>query len=794
MLYKTIPIMERADGSLQIDTNKVKLTQGDYNFNINYFTKEDYSDVSPIVNVQVSFRRKDGQQTGWLPLTHIRGNQYIINLKSTWFTKVEGSMYVTFRVFQTTSSNVNLIINTTSGTLIVNPTYAFNTPEPDIIPSEFEIYMSQTNEAIEDLRNDLALSQLGKGIFDNEQELLATYPNGADYPEGTWAVLLSTNTVWLYNSTTKTWYNSNRDVTDIFDLDDKVYRFAKQLYEESLNLLYGLLTITGKSQNNVTYSLSNGTLNVNGTPSANTFEYLTDYITLKAGTYFFTFESEKVTGCRLVTGDGSSTATIAEKNKPFTLTTDRNDIRVQMRLGSGSSFDGATYTNFGILEGDWTGKTLPNYGEYNAKSHITNTQAEFLKDENEKKSNIFDLEHSTYKDGQAYTTGGTLAYWNGYCRFEDYVKVKENTNYSLAINGLTNIYSTIVYYNSNQSVISQVGISNGKFTTPSNCAYIRFACQKLRTEITSIMLNEGDYIGTFDYNSSSHITNPQADFLKNENERSLNELKIFQTSGTITQNGCTCTLNEDGTFTLNGAPTATAYFEFVYTFGVGTNAQTKSTINLDKTKTYNMSLHKISGSVGDASKCILNIGYLNNGSETLKAINLNDNNLNVSGYDGVGRAFIVCGTGIPFNNLVVGAMLVESDVMPTKFSGWEGPIIREKHIKPVLVWENGSKNSGFDGQDIDTSYVPSDCRVLIEFKGDTNNWRQRNYTEIYKDNQWGETIEVEISTTINGAQTCARRLYFLDHNKIRISVAYYSDGSTSKWSFVPTRIWYLPNI
>jgi hypothetical protein len=536
MLYKTIPIMERTDGSLQIDTNKVTLTQGDYNFNINYFTKEDYSDVSPVVNVQVSFRRKDGQQTGWLPLQHIRGNQYIINLKSSWFTNVPGNMYVTFRVFQTTSNNVNLIINTSSGTLVVNPISAFNTPEPDIIPSEFEIYMSQTNdkfkevdEELSDLRNDLSLSQLGKGIFDTEQELLKTYPNGVDYPDGTWAVLLNTNTVWLYDNTTKTWYNSYRDVTDIFDLDDKVYRFAKQLYEDSANL-FDINSLISSTSNACTSTISDGTIN---TIATGNWAYKLYYLSgLEIGkTYTLSFkcvkggnsESQIFIGNE-VNVDSASYGRMwintTEKVQYATFTATTNILSITHYVSFADYTSGASITISDIMLNE--GEPLP-YKPYNAKMHITNSQAEFLKSEYDKGLNKFDLTNAISNDGEAYGENGETLYWGGYCRFTNYTEIKSNTNYVLSINDNINTYTTYAFYDINKNFISQTA-GNGKIITPANARYLRFACQKLRAKINTIMLNDGNEALPYHpfYGDIVRNGDREQQFLKNEYENVLN--------------------------------------------------------------------------------------------------------------------------------------------------------------------------------------------------------------------------------------------------------------------------------
>ena len=411
MIYKTIPIMERADGSLQIDSRNINLRQGDYNFKLQYSTYKDYSNYSPIVNVQVAFRRKDGQQTGWLPMTHIREKEYSINLKNSWFTKEAGILYMTFRVFQTNENNVQLIINTASASLPITPIAQFNPEEEDLLPSEFEVFQSQVNERLEDavyndnstlktftgstinpktiatqvtttkgtvqsdinkLYNDISLQKLGKGIFDNEQELLSTYPNGSNFPEGTWAVLLSTNTVWLYNSQTKQWYNSTRTITDIFELDDNVYKFAKQLYEESKNLfdISRLVLVKGG------INISNSTIAF--TSFANdSVNKLKDFSDLEAGkTYILTFNKSNAISNNYIYLVGSTTQWV--NGTAHTITQEELDNIIIL-------YGRNEYEN--IISEFMISEHGGEYNKYNQNRHITNNEAEFLKEEYEKSLN-----------------------------------------------------------------------------------------------------------------------------------------------------------------------------------------------------------------------------------------------------------------------------------------------------------------------------------------------------------------------------------------------------------------------
>ena len=489
MIYKTIPIVERADGSLQIDARNINLRQGDYNFKLQYSTNKDYSEYSPIVNVQVAFRRKDGQQTGWLPLQHIRANEYSINLKNTWFTKEAGILYMTFRVFQTSDTNVQLIINTASASLPITPIAQFNPEEEDLLPSEFEVFQSQVNERLEDavyndnstlktftgstinpktvatqvtttrgnvqsdinqLYNDISFQKLGKGIFDTEQELLSQYPNGSDFPEGTWAVLLSTNTVWLYNSQTKQWYNSTRTITDIFELDDKVYKFAKELMNDSLNLFKAELLqgidgiVVEDSGKTIKMPIVTG-----GNGSINTHIKLKDFCPdMVAGkTYYLKYTRNYNDNNNFIYLGGSASFWWNPGSKVIT----QEDLDGYLYVYTNRYTSGFTeqiiMTDFIIVEGS-TSESLPSeWKPYNPNRHITNSEAEFLKEEYEKSKNKFNINgeirnnHATHEiSGNQITVTGM---WYAYAK----VDVKPNTDYYLSVTPVSHTFvSNIAVY------------------------------------------------------------------------------------------------------------------------------------------------------------------------------------------------------------------------------------------------------------------------------------------------------------------------------------------------------------
>lgn len=761
MLYKTIPIMERTDGSLQIDTNKVTLTQGDYNFNINYFTKEDYSDVSPVVNVQVSFRRKDGQQTGWLPLKHIRGNQYTINLKSSWFTTVPGNMYVTFRVFQTNSNNVNLIINTSSGTLVISPTSAFNTPEPDIIPSEFEIYMSQTNEQLEDLRNDLALSQLGKGIFDNEQELLETYPNGVDYPDGTWAVLLSTNTVWLYNNETKTWYNSNRDVTDIFDLDDKVYRFAKQLYEESVNLFTNEVSdpqkwdvwfgYTSQLKPNTTYAMKVFNRQNIGNGILALYDNDTEIVDLVPNYQF---------------GDSGVFTT------PSNVTYGK---KYRFRLKGTNGDDNRVFSNVILVEGS----IIPNqFYQYNANRHITNEQADFLKNNFEEYKNEFDVfsfvENSKYLGGNVDLVSENSIDISAQSYIEDKTKLplnlKENTQYTLSFDytwiSNNNDYSSCglaIYYSDGTESgfgVNATALSGSKqWTTDANKTIVAISCDgwsysgELR--LSNIQLEEGTNKTSYaKYNQNRHITNRQACFLKNQYNKQLNLFNINVLPSSFGEQGSAIVNYETGTITITNQ----------YTNYVDVTLKQLAP-SLEAGKEYTLSANTTAN-----NRFIYLFGT--NGvwsyGET-RVVTESDLNSQIGFY---GNTASVGGI------VTIKEIQIEEGDKVTPYKTYQGGrFVQIEDIKLSKLWQNPTPGSGFDPKLI---YLPKNFKIGQKYRLAYSfgvNWPIQYYDFEFVDGDNTNIIDFFRAISTDNHFNMATRQFVCYNNVLDFGNCIYRDGS-----------------
>ena len=782
MIYKTIPIVERADGSLQIDARNINLRQGDYNFKLQYSTNKDYSEYSPIVNVQVAFRRKDGQQTGWLPMTHIRDKEYSINLKNTWFTKEAGILYMTFRVFQTNENNVQLIINTASASLPITPIAQFNPEEEDLLPSEFEVFQSQVNERLEDavyndnntlktftgstinpktvstqvtttrgtvqsdinqLYNDISLQKLGKGIFDNEQELLSQYPNGSNFPEGTWAVLLSTNTVWLYNSQTKQWYNSTRTITDIFELDDNVYKFAKQLYEESSNLFD---EETAYSARNYKLSKSGEEFSCNSNvfcigASGNSIGQYVINVPKNTTKLYFKFKAKSsdlnvvLTNMYLCTVDYDGVS----KNYAYNINRNVTNIYVEysgsvnlqrnvQKLGFTQYLTNSNNSTIYVKDFMISLDNVNYYQPYNPNRHITNEQAEYLKEEYDKILNLFDISETYVISNSANNatvniSGGKISYNTTYSNSASgQATIRFYIDNDMLENGKTYNVSSVVNYTLPEGASGQADLRLARSYLSTNSwggqdkkqtidkstyyyyfvLYLNLGAQTTTAgtytgEVSNIMLCEGEEPLPYQpYNSVSHITNPQADLLKSEWEKQLNNISI--NPETYFSVGVTLNFNDIG-YTLNGTATANFYRSTVL----------KTPI---KAGTYYIKVFT-SGSasgwvgtnfVGASGSVIYNVPVTLPWTKT------------VTFTEDVTKIDVGTNIDVVLNNFKVSFMLTKDLPDPSEALPWNGPIIHEKDITPVLLWKNGSPNSEFAEQTITTSNLQDFKNIIIKCK------------------------------------------------------------------------------
>ena len=176
MAYKIIPITQRKDGSLSIDTTNIKIKQGDYDsYQLAFESNHDIPDGT---FMQVSFRRADGQQSGYLTLTKISSTRLYLNMKNRWFTNVAGLLYMTFREKEITTQNVEKILKEQSISLMIYAESDFN-PIEDIIPSDFDVYKLEVDSKIS-TKLDKDFSKFENDTSIDGTELIPIYDKGAN--------------------------------------------------------------------------------------------------------------------------------------------------------------------------------------------------------------------------------------------------------------------------------------------------------------------------------------------------------------------------------------------------------------------------------------------------------------------------------------------------------------------------------------------------------------------------------------------------------------------------------------
>jgi hypothetical protein len=91
--------------------------------------------------------------------------------------------------------------------------------------------------------------------------------------------------------------------------------------------------------------------------------------------------------------------------------------------------------------------------------------------------NLFDETATPWGEKVAFNDAGEKVRWTGYVGIADYQPVVSNTTYAFSNSLDKAIYYGLVFYDADKNKISFVTASTRTFTTPANCAYIRFAIQ-----------------------------------------------------------------------------------------------------------------------------------------------------------------------------------------------------------------------------------------------------------------------------------------------------------------------------
>jgi len=218
------------------------------------------------------------------------------------------------------------------------------------------------------------------------------------------------------------------------------------------------------------------------------------------------------------------------------------------------------YTGAQVNEG--IGKAMTALQEHQSLAAYRTSAAQDIID-NAQSTNITNLQTAVQQNinqwdemwevGYIDPSTGQDASSTDYARSKGYIKAKPSTTYYSYCNGANPC--NILFYGTNKNFLSYASGRDREFTTPSNCAYIRF--YTALANITDISIN---YPSSFTgyYPSGLPKTNAHIGGLGNViGMRGWNQLvptKFLSGSGEV-RSGVTVIDNGDGSVTLNGTAT-----------------------------------------------------------------------------------------------------------------------------------------------------------------------------------------------------------------------------------------------
>lgn len=93
----------------------------------------------------------------------------------------------------------------------------------------------------------------------------------------------------------------------------------------------------------------------------------------------------------------------------------------------------------------------------------------------QKSNNIFNINKYKLNPKTAYNNSGEEVSWSGYHGIYDFLPVREKTTYTISFDAsVSELYKVVVFYDRSKNVLSTSAGGGYSFTTPENCAYIRF--------------------------------------------------------------------------------------------------------------------------------------------------------------------------------------------------------------------------------------------------------------------------------------------------------------------------------
>lgn len=188
-----------------------------------------------------------------------------------------------------------------------------------------------------------------------------------------------------------------------------------------------------------------------------------------------------------------------------------------------------------------------------------------------------------------------------------------------------------------------------------------------------------------------------------------NRLKLYKYNSSITVNGVTITINQDGTIKLNGTATAQSYIEVIEDFKNGIALSDTKQFELDTSKKYMFSIKKKSGTFTSSNFLFALQPTLEGTTNTVIYLTGQLNKL-ITNSDGIYRGWLSFASGSIFNNFILAPQIEEGET-ETDY------ILNEQQLITFPLSEGQKMYEG--------SYLADDGihhkRTQVEFDG-TENW------------------------------------------------------------------------
>lgn len=385
------------------------------------------------------------------------------------------------------------------------------------------------------------------------------------------------------------------------------------------------------------------------------------------------------------------------------------------------------------------GETGKPYGLYNPNRHITNSEAEFLKEEFGKSVNLSQVNSSTtgnfnlgakIESGKKYTI-------SFYCEGHRNFSLKKNNNSGAVIKTSYDINGQY-QYTFTADWTGDIYINAwASSTTPTGNSY------------SNIMVNEGEPLPYQPYNSASHITNPQADLLKSEWEKSKN---YFDMNNLVI-----------GTLDSDSGDLVSSHNRIRNKEKFRLNADSYI-INFDGLDKLVMYVYDLDGNY------LINESYTTWQTKPFE-FKLTSNRLVVFGFSYT-------------DNRTITSVNELTNVLLSK----EGKIIHEKDIRGELMWENGTPNVEYPptSEGFDIGLYDKNIEYDVYYKLSTNSnglplkftFKRVNSTGGYS--YFSMIADNSNSRLMRGFEFSNNRFYFKDA---------YKNGSIDNTLLIPLSIY-----